>query len=221
LPQLFSSSWENSGATQCCRHLGVRRRHPASRGDELANLPLIEQPWLRVALLLTAFSVLYLAVEVLSDSDKRSAFFESGDNALRRRLAVRLAYYEVLQRRWMAQHAYLEAIRNRQDRRRTEPDLQAHSGGARDGRQRAPGDVHNTGGLSRPIGLSRRHTQTTDENRRRRHLEAAPVGRCMRDLAPVGDGLVVELRRRPEPGWWAVSGRWCGLDGSWDRRSRA
>jgi hypothetical protein len=68
---------------------------PASRGEGLARLPLMEQPWSRVAVLLAAFSVLALAVEILSDSERRSAFFDSADKALRRRLAVRLAYHEV------------------------------------------------------------------------------------------------------------------------------
>jgi len=69
---------------------------PPSRGQVLANLPLIQQPWIRVAVLLAAFSVLYLAVELLSDSDGRSKFFDSADRAVRRRLAVRLAYRELL-----------------------------------------------------------------------------------------------------------------------------
>jgi hypothetical protein len=66
---------------------------------ELINLPLIQQPWLRVGLLLTALSILYLVVELLSDPDKRSIYFESADKAVRRRLAVRLAYCEVRARR--------------------------------------------------------------------------------------------------------------------------
>ena len=69
---------------------------PASRGEGLAHLPPIDQPWLRVAVLLAAFSVLSLAVDVLSDSDRRIRFFDSADRAIRRRLAVRLAYHKVL-----------------------------------------------------------------------------------------------------------------------------
>ena len=69
---------------------------PPEAGQALASRALLEQPWLRVALLLTAFSVLYLAVDILSDSGKRSSFFESADSAVRRRLAVRLAYHHVL-----------------------------------------------------------------------------------------------------------------------------
>ena len=70
---------------------------------ELANLPLIQQPWLRVGLLLTALSILYLVVELLSDPDKRSTYFESADKAVRQRLAVRLAYCEVRARRGLPQ----------------------------------------------------------------------------------------------------------------------
>jgi len=70
---------------------------------ELKGLPLIQQPWLRVGLLLTAFSILYLAVEVLSNPDQRSGFFTSAEKAVRRRLAVRLAYCELLQRRRLLQ----------------------------------------------------------------------------------------------------------------------
>ncbi len=69
---------------------------PPEAGQALASRPLLEQPWLRVALLLTAFSILYLAVDILSDSGKRSSFFGSADTAVRRRLAVRLAYHHVL-----------------------------------------------------------------------------------------------------------------------------
>ena len=72
---------------------------PAKRGYELVNLPLIEQPWNRVAVLLAVFSILYLAVEVLSDPEKRGVFFENADTAVRRRLAVRLAYQEVRKHR--------------------------------------------------------------------------------------------------------------------------
>ena len=67
------------------------------------HLPLIHQPWLRVGLLLTAFSILYLAVQILSDADQRSGFFRSAEKAVRRRLAVRLAYCELLARRGLLQ----------------------------------------------------------------------------------------------------------------------
>jgi len=81
---------------------------PPSRGQVLANLPLIQQPWIRVAVLLAAFSVLYLAVELLSDSDGRSKFFDSADRAVRRRLAVRLAYRELLRPSVMVRWFYVE-----------------------------------------------------------------------------------------------------------------
>jgi hypothetical protein len=70
---------------------------------ELTNLPLFQQPWLRVGLLLTAFSILYLVVDILSDPDKRSTYFESADKAVRQRLAIRLAYREVRERRDLPQ----------------------------------------------------------------------------------------------------------------------
>jgi hypothetical protein len=63
--------------------------------DEIRSLPPIQQPWIRVGLLLTAFAILYLVVEILSDPDKRKTYFESADKAVRQRLAIRLAYREV------------------------------------------------------------------------------------------------------------------------------
>lgn len=66
------------------------------QADDLTHLPFFQQPWARVALLLTAFSILYLAVEILSDPDRRTIFFGSADKAVRKRLAVRLAYRQVL-----------------------------------------------------------------------------------------------------------------------------
>jgi hypothetical protein len=82
--------------------------------DELRALPLFQQPWIRVGLLLTAFSILYLVVEILSDPDKRSSYFESADKAVRQRLAVRLAYCEVRARR---AHPKPATPRSRPDRR--------------------------------------------------------------------------------------------------------
>jgi hypothetical protein len=73
---------------------------------ELIQLPLMQQPWLRVGLLLTVFSILYLTVDILSDPDKRSNYFESADKAVRRRLAVRLAYCEVRERRNLPQQGH-------------------------------------------------------------------------------------------------------------------
>jgi hypothetical protein len=71
--------------------------------DDLKALPLFQQPWLRVGLLLTAFSILYLAVQILSDPGQRRTYFESADKAVRQRLAVRLAYCEVRARRYPPQ----------------------------------------------------------------------------------------------------------------------
>jgi hypothetical protein len=90
----------------------------ASRAEinELKVLPLFQQPWLRVGLLLTAFSILYLVVEILSDPDKRSSYFESADKAVRQRLAVRLAYCEVRARRTRPKPA---TARSRRDRKPT------------------------------------------------------------------------------------------------------
>lgn len=71
--------------------------------NTLINLPLIQQPWLRVGLLLTALAILYFVVEILSDPDQRSTYFESADKAVRQRLAVRLAYSEVREHRGLPQ----------------------------------------------------------------------------------------------------------------------
>jgi hypothetical protein len=73
---------------------------------ELIQLPLMQQPWLRVGLLLTVFSILYLVVDILSDPDKRSSYFQSADKAVRRRLAVRLAYCEVRAHRNLPQQGH-------------------------------------------------------------------------------------------------------------------
>jgi hypothetical protein len=135
---------------------GDQATDPVGLGNMLAHLPLIERPWLRVAFLLTAFSILYLAVEILSDSDKRSAFFESADNAVRRRLAVRLAYHvvleevltnrlEVLSTRLMAQQAYLEVGRSQRHRGPLERGPKDHSEEASEGRPTDAGDLHQTG----------------------------------------------------------------------------
>lgn len=74
-------------------------RATKAQANDLIHLPFFHQPWARVALLLTAFSILYLAVELLSDPDKRNIYFGSADKAVRKRLAVRLAYREVLAHR--------------------------------------------------------------------------------------------------------------------------
>jgi hypothetical protein len=59
---------------------------------QLLTLTFWGEPWTRVALVLGAFSGLYLAVHILSSPDQRTLFFEGADRAMRRRLAVRLAY---------------------------------------------------------------------------------------------------------------------------------
>jgi hypothetical protein len=79
--------------------------------DELTRLPLIQQPWVRVGLLLTAFSILSLVVEILSDPGKRSTYFESADKAVRQRLAVRLAYCEVRARLDLPQPGHPRSFR--------------------------------------------------------------------------------------------------------------
>jgi hypothetical protein len=71
--------------------------------NEIKSLPPVQQPWIRVGLLLTAFAILYLVVEILSDPDKRKIYFESANKAVRQRLAVRLAYCEVRARRNLPQ----------------------------------------------------------------------------------------------------------------------
>jgi hypothetical protein len=78
---------------------------------ELTNLWLFQQPWLRVGLLLAAFSILYLVVDILSDPDKRSIYFEGADKAVRQRLAVRLAYREVRERRDLPQPGHRRSLR--------------------------------------------------------------------------------------------------------------
>jgi hypothetical protein len=105
---------------------------------QLTQLPLTHQPWLRVAVLLTAFSILFLAVEILSEPAKRSNYFKGPEHAVRQRLAVRLAYYEALKHRalthrWMARDTYLKLVRSREAPRRFGSDPQGQSGGARDG----------------------------------------------------------------------------------------
>lgn len=81
------------------------RASPTEIG-ELTRLPFLQQPWPRVALLLTAFSILTLAVDILSDPEKRKLFFGNSDMAVRRRLAVRLAYCEVLAHRKLPEQRY-------------------------------------------------------------------------------------------------------------------
>jgi hypothetical protein len=58
----------------------------------LTTRPFFEQPWTRVALLLGAFSLLYVVIQVLSSKDQRREFFRGADAALRLRFALLLAY---------------------------------------------------------------------------------------------------------------------------------
>jgi hypothetical protein len=67
-----------------------------SKGATLSALPFFEQPWTRVAIVLGVFSALYLATQVLSNGDQRKDFFEATDRAIRQRLAVRIAYLEIV-----------------------------------------------------------------------------------------------------------------------------
>ena len=57
----------------------------------LDNLPLHKEPWTRVAVVLAVFSGLYLSVTVLSEEGRRKAFFGAAEDAMRQRLAIRLA----------------------------------------------------------------------------------------------------------------------------------
>ena len=63
-----------------------------SEAAQLAARTFWEEPWTRVALVLGAFSVLSLAVHILSDPEQRKLFCGRADAALRERLAMRLAY---------------------------------------------------------------------------------------------------------------------------------
>jgi hypothetical protein len=65
-----------------------------SLGLMLDNRPFVEEPWTRVAVVLAAFSVLYLTVTVLTDDNHRRTFFGVADDAIRQRFAMRLAYDE-------------------------------------------------------------------------------------------------------------------------------
>lgn len=69
---------------------------PATKGEELAARPFLEQPWSKVTVLLAAFSALYLTVQVLSDPDLRKDFFEWTDQSIRRRFALRVAYLHLV-----------------------------------------------------------------------------------------------------------------------------
>jgi hypothetical protein len=50
------------------------------------------EPWTRVPLILAMFSLLYIAVTVLTNDEQREQFFAGASDALRQRLALRVAY---------------------------------------------------------------------------------------------------------------------------------
>jgi hypothetical protein len=59
---------------------------------EIEARGLFAEPWFRVAVILTFFSLLYMAVTVIADPDKRKDFFSGADCELRQRLALELVY---------------------------------------------------------------------------------------------------------------------------------
>jgi hypothetical protein len=65
---------------------------PAYRKGEIDALNFINEPWTRVPMLLAAFAVLYLTVQLLNDKEHRGYFFSGANSALQHRLAVRSAY---------------------------------------------------------------------------------------------------------------------------------
>jgi hypothetical protein len=70
-----------------------------SLGVALDNLPMLMDPWTRVAVVLAVFSGLYLSVTVLSNKDQRETFFGAAEDAMRQRFAMRLALDEVIRKR--------------------------------------------------------------------------------------------------------------------------
>jgi hypothetical protein len=66
----------------------------AGEAEELLidKLSFLGEPWTRVPMVLAAFSVLYLAVTLLTSKDQHNYFFAAANAALRQRLAVRVAY---------------------------------------------------------------------------------------------------------------------------------
>jgi hypothetical protein len=91
---------------------------PPARGEALAERVFLEQPWTRVALVLGAFSALYLAVHVLSTQDQRRDFFEGADSSLRQRLAVRVAYMRLVPPDPVADRSRLAGLKLSLGRRR-------------------------------------------------------------------------------------------------------
>jgi hypothetical protein len=63
---------------------------------EIEARGLLAEPWFRVAVVLTLFSLLYMAVTVIADPDKRKDFFSGADCELRQRLALELVYRHAL-----------------------------------------------------------------------------------------------------------------------------
>jgi hypothetical protein len=62
---------------------------------EVANidaLSFLNEPWTRVPVILSAFAVLYLTVQLLTDENHRGYFFSGASAALQQRLALRIAY---------------------------------------------------------------------------------------------------------------------------------
>jgi hypothetical protein len=60
--------------------------------DKIEGLSLFGEPWTRVPVVLAAFSVLYLTVQLLTNEKQQEYFFSAASAALQQRLAVRIAY---------------------------------------------------------------------------------------------------------------------------------
>jgi hypothetical protein len=83
-------------------------------GDQDPNEPRVPEdffagsffswPWTRVAFFLAAFSILYVAVDVVRSPDLRAQLFAGADEGVRQRLAVRKVYEERLPQ-WPRQQA--------------------------------------------------------------------------------------------------------------------
>jgi hypothetical protein len=58
----------------------------------ITNRPITADPWLRVGLLLGAFSSLYLAVTVQSSEEQRKQFFDATERGVKQLLAVKVVY---------------------------------------------------------------------------------------------------------------------------------
>ena len=86
---------------------------PRHLGEALAHRGFLDQPWTRVAIILGAFSALYLTVNVLSTADQRKDFFDGADKSVRKRLAVRVAYTHLVPRDPIADGSRFERLRSR------------------------------------------------------------------------------------------------------------